>query len=558
MSTPVLSESDPLLPETQRQHQPTPNHYWRRPHPQWLIPLALISSLARGLTLAARVQIVTRIACDSLHRASRATLDPTQYLQTTESTISAIPDVCFTDPAVQASAAQAQMILTVISGGVTALTAGRWGKWGDKSGRNKVMSVALLGLVMAESVYALVSLRHLPLKHHGHKLILLAPIFEGLFGSWPTLQANMNAYLSDITPQGSAARMFSRFMGILYIGFAVGPSIASFVLRQSATKNLTPLFIMSAVAYSISLLFILLIAPESLHSSDKPPSESSSNDTHDTHVQNDPETAMWRPIRRLIAPLAAFRPRRAGAMRKDYTLTIIALSYFTYLMSLALYQLKYLYAEHVFSWDAERLGYYISYMGFARAITLLVLMPAWNYLFKPLPIRGRSSVSPRRELNFDLSLVRMSILLDVLSHASVIVAPSSSATWFVLATTLTSLGSTSVPSYSSTVLGYVRYRTAQAEQEDQQEDVGVLFGGLAVLQSLGQTIIGPILFGLVYSATVSTFPKGVFVLACSLAGMAFVLMLIARPRKRLILVGTHRDGARGRSGMPKPITIPPA
>lgn len=33
-------------------------------------------------------------------------------------------------------------------------------------------------------------------------------------------------------------------------------------------------------------------------------------------------------------------------MRKDYALTIIAVAYFLYLMSLALYQLKYLYAEH--------------------------------------------------------------------------------------------------------------------------------------------------------------------------------------------------------------------
>ena len=141
-----LSESEPLLPEAQR--QPLTNHSWKRPHPQWLIPLALIASLARGLTLAARVQIITRISCDALHRASRATLDPTQYFGS-DLSINAIPDVCFTDPAVQASAAQAQMLLTVISGSVTALTAGRWGKWGDKSGRNKVMSVALLGLVMA-------------------------------------------------------------------------------------------------------------------------------------------------------------------------------------------------------------------------------------------------------------------------------------------------------------------------------------------------------------------------------------------------------------------------
>jgi hypothetical protein len=211
-------------------------------------------------------------------------------------------------------------------------------------------------------------------------------------------------------------------------------------------------------------------------------------------------------------------------------------------------------------------------MGSARAVTLLVLLPSmcvsihkfnlltcavvWVYLFKPHPARGRRAVSPRRELNFDLSLVRVSILLDVLSHTSVLFAPANSQTWFVLATTLTSLGSTSVPSYSSTVLGYVRYRTAQGEQSDQKEDIGVLFGGLAVLQSLGQTILGPILFGFVYSSTVATFPKGVFVLACFLAGTALFLMLIARPRKRLILIGTPRDGStqgRGRSGMPKPI-----
>jgi hypothetical protein len=147
-----------------------------------------------------------------------------------------------------------------------------------------------------------------------------------------------------LTP--SRARMFSRFMGILYIGFAVGPMIASFVLRQSVTKVLTPLFFLSAGSYTISLLFILLVVPESLHSSDKPHLPSSSDNTENAHPENGSNLAMLGPLRRLVAPLAAFRPRRAGAMRKDYTLTIIAVSYFIYLMSLALYPLKYLYAEH--------------------------------------------------------------------------------------------------------------------------------------------------------------------------------------------------------------------
>jgi hypothetical protein len=210
-------------------------------------------------------------------------------------------------------------------------------------------------------------------------------------------------------------------------------------------------------------------------------------------------------------------------------------------------------------------------MGAARAISLLVLLPstslyrfvvysanvpaAWIYLFRPLPPHRGSDVSPRRELNFDLSLVRISILLDFLSHGFVILSSQNSQTSFVLATTLTSLGSTSTPSYSSTVLGYVRYRAAQGELSD-QEDIGGLFGSLAVLQSLGQTIVGPIVFGFVYSMTVSTYPKGIFVLACSCTGAALLLMCMTQPRKRLILVGSRRENAgreRGRSVMTKDI-----
>ncbi|CCA71812.1 hypothetical protein PIIN_05747 [Serendipita indica DSM 11827] len=562
MSGPV-SDRDPLLPQARRSQS-----RWRRPHPRWLIPLALVASLARGLTLAARVQIVTRLSCDALHRPSRVTAGDLQ-ITSDDLTALAIPTICFTDPAVLASAARVQMLLTVLSGGLAAFTAGRWGKFSDKSGRTKTMSAALLGLVMAEAIYALVSLRHLPFKRrHGHRLLILAPILEGLFGSWPTLQATMNAYLSDITPNGSTSRMFSRFLGLLYIGFAVGPSVASFILRQTVTKDLTPLFYLSSLFYLLSFLFILVVVPESLQPSDK--QAPSTSDIQIPARPLSPHYAPYAPFLKLLAPLAALRPRRAGAMRKDYTLTIMAVSYFIYLMSLALYQVKYLYAEHVFSWDAGRVSFpnldLLPSLTFAARILHLIYglcsrnhVALWVFVFRPRPLRGRASISPRRELSFDLSLVRFSIFLDVLSHGAVVLAPTQSQSWFVLATTLTSLGSASVPSYSSTVLGYVRYRTAQGEQAE-EEDVGALFGALATLQSLGQTIIGPILFGLVSSATVSQYPKGIFVLAFGLASAALVLMLLTRPRKRVILVGARKDPksprGRGRSAIPKDITPP--
>lgn len=50
-------------------------------------------------------------------------------------------------------------------------------------------------------------------------------------------------------------------------------------------------------------------------------------------------------IREIFLSIAVLRPRRAGAMRKDWALTFIGVSYFFYVLSLANFQLKYLYAE---------------------------------------------------------------------------------------------------------------------------------------------------------------------------------------------------------------------
>lgn len=149
------------------------------------------------------------------------------------------------------------------------------------------------------------------------------------------------------------------------------------------------------------------------------------------------------------------------------------------------------------------------------------------------------------------------MFLDLLSHCLVTFSDSTSQSFFIIATSLTSFGSGSIPSLSSTVLGYVRYRNAQGELLDQEEDVGALFGSLAVLQALGQAIIGPIVFGTVYSLTVATYPKGVFLLASGVTGLALLLLCSVRPRKRVILVGqrvldTSRN-RRGRSALTKDI-----
>lgn len=121
------------------------------------------------------------------------------------------------------------------------------------------------------------------------------------------------------------------------------------------------------------------------------------------------------------------------------------------------------------------------------------------------------------------------------------------------------MGSGSIPALHASVVGYVRLRNIQANvPADERPDVGVLFGALSTLQATSQLVIGPLLFGLIYSATVHEFPRAIFVVAGAFSGLAFILMLFVRPRKRVILVGPRTDGrvSRGRSTQQKDIVIP--
>lgn len=113
-----------------------------------------------------------------------------------------------------------------------------------------------------------------------------------------------------------------------------------------------------------------------------------------------------------------------------------------------------------------------------------------------------------REIHFDLRLTRLSLLADIVSNVLVTLGPSPVAptqhnpgpqTFFVLVSALTCFGSGSVPAMQSLVLCVVQARALREGSGLKSElDVGQLFGALAVLQSVGQMILGVRLFFVVF------------------------------------------------------------
>jgi len=178
----------------------------------------------------------------------------------------------------------------------------------------------------------------------------------------------------------------------------------------------------------------------------------------------------------------------------------------------------------------------------------LTVPPVFIYLFKPRQPRNGRAPTTRQVLQFDLTIARLQMFLDTLSHILVLVFPSDSEPLFVLASSLTSMGAGSIPAVHSTVLGYARYRNIQAQvPETAREDVGVLFGALATIQALGQSILGPILFGILYFYTSEVFPKSIFVASAVFAGFGWAIMSVCvRPRKRVILHGPRKSLPEGR------------
>jgi MFS family permease len=122
---------------------------------------------------------------------------------------------------------------------LSAFTTGWWGRFGERHGRTKVLFFATLGLFLtyvhvnnfslgraftsavSDLTFILASTPSSPLSSHGHKLLLIAPVIEGLLGGWSTLASATSAYISDCTSSGSRAAVFSRFTGVSYLGFGV-------------------------------------------------------------------------------------------------------------------------------------------------------------------------------------------------------------------------------------------------------------------------------------------------------------------------------------------------
>ncbi|KDQ06772.1 hypothetical protein BOTBODRAFT_235914 [Botryobasidium botryosum FD-172 SS1] len=545
---PLDRETDALLASQSEERISKPDQYTKPPmRPLLLIPVALSFSLARGMDFAPHVDVYTRIACNTLGKMG---LFLGNFIP--------LPANCALDPEVQAVASKLQTTMVTTLGLLNTLTAGWWGLYSDKHGRSQAMSVAIFGILFTDLMFLFAT---------DYSLLLIGHITEGLSGGWPALQAALMAHISDTTPEGSRAKIFSLFTGIVCAGIALGPSLSSIILRglPFVSGDITVIFYISITCALINLFYVRVILPEShsvearnaiaaLHREEKARrrEERRERDSHARVAKNSRVARMVRraqeKVVRFLAPVTVFMPRtrkRPGRLRpqKDWNLTFLAMAYLCYQLALGVYPVKYMYVEHVFAWSAADLGYYISFASTIRAVFLLVVLPWLVRVLKPphviptpalsstgnivaenqeIPTQAPTQMSPPpsnlvSDIHFDLALARISVLLELLSFLATTM--TTTAPGFVFATSLVALGGGLIPAAQSLSLSLL----------GSKEDSGRLFGGIAVIQAVGMGTVGPMIFGITYSTTVATSPKAIFVLAAAMLSISLALLCLIRP-----------------------------
>lgn len=134
-----------------------------------------------------------------------------------------------------------------------------------------------------------------------------------------------------------------------------------------------------------------------------------------------------------------------------------------------------------------------------------------------IPLLRSLSVKDRG-IAWDLNLARMSLLLAGGSVCGLALAKRT--TSFSAAIVSSGLSSGFLPTMQSYALEAYRRRGGQ--------EMGRLFGALAVVQVVGGYILGPLVFGFVYAGSIGHLPKLIFVVADILIFLSFFVMLFVR------------------------------
>jgi len=165
---------------------------------------------------------------------------------------------CFI-PEVQKSVATFSLVLNVLTGILSSLTAPKLGSLSDRYGRKRMMIICSVGGILSEiiTIFAAKYPDTVP-----YQWMLLGSFFDGLTGSFTAGSVLSHAYTSDCTPPSKRGVAIGYLHSCLFTGLAFGPLIAGYLVEW--TGSLLSIFYILLACHAFYIVFMAFVIPESL------------------------------------------------------------------------------------------------------------------------------------------------------------------------------------------------------------------------------------------------------------------------------------------------------
>ncbi|KAI9010913.1 major facilitator superfamily domain-containing protein [Phycomyces nitens] len=491
-TTPLL-ESASMPQETVFKASP-----WNIIVPMFLWAIVMSSSVASLL------QFFTEIYCDRYYQSNSGGLGGGLNDDNT------IPIKDCAVPEVQSAVSKALAIITFLNFFCALFMSGYFGRLSDRKGRTFIVRLSILGSVLGLVCLVITGKYQ---KTFGVTLLFVSPIIRGLMAGETTLMAATQAYITDTTTPSERTLIFGRMMASVYLGATIGPTLGSFIIKE--TGDIYYVIYFSIIAYSL-IGFYTLFMPESNVLKE------------DDAVENGTQkyTPFWDKINIFSALTILMRTHTQHSSR--YALPIVAA--INTVLTIITAPPFLLYAMLKFGWGAYEGGLFISMFSFIRLSILIGFLPFLHFLFKKWcqktivdgPNGETSAESEEKKIHhtvmFDIWMIRSGALIEVTGLT--LIGLAATALGFTSTAFFHSFSLITQPSIRSLLISFVK-----------PSEVGELFGAIAALEAFA-VMFAQISINALYSASVTTMPNLVFFVCAGFAGLASLMTFLVHPVKK--------------------------
>ncbi|KAH8660046.1 major facilitator superfamily domain-containing protein [Xylariales sp. PMI_506] len=471
-----------------------------------LLPYFFLASLAFGLTVVPRVNVLVTLICQQIADE----LPAGRQMAPNGTTISmGSYDARCSSPVVTAGVAFMSTYRDLTAGIIGAIMSYYLGKLSDRVGRRKVLLLNGVGILLSELVLLLVVA--LP-QSLDYRWLFLSFVIDGLSGSFPLLMATVSSYVIDATDEKDRVVGMGWIQSGMFCGMALGPALGSVLSRLSGSDRPSTIFIY-AMACRVLGIMLLAIIPESLPTLKEVTSKGSDR----------PSFTLWRgasswklPSFVLLDTLVeneSHSPEETRRARRNLIL-LITINAVMFGTAVGAMDVMMLYPQARYAWKMMQTSNFISIINICRTLATTVILHLLLRIFSGLLSKVTPAVDGRQDgTRAHLPLLRLSLCFDILGYIGFGVAPTG--LWFILAGVVSSLGAMGVSSIQTSMSVMVS-----------PSQVGNLMGILGSVQALSR-LVSPPLINFIYGQIVSFLPQGVFlVLAAAVASELMLTYLV--------------------------------